>query len=107
MKSSLNLSAVLLALSLAPATFANGTQEPSHPSLAAAISPTPSSTARAAEVAVEATSITRSVLARLDADLRTNLMNSLRASGLTVLQAVAPALVDTTSATGQFDRTSR
>ena len=104
MKSSLNLSAVLLALSLAPATFANGTQESS---LATATNPTRSSAVRIADVAVEATSITRSVLARLDADLRTNLLNSLRESGLTVLQAVAPALVDTTSATGQVDRTSR
>ena len=111
MKTSLTLSAVLFALTLTPAAFANGAQEQTQ-QVVAADAPT-DNTASGTPVAdrkpAPATlSITRSALERLELDVREELIGSLRESAMQVLQFAAPALLEAAGvATVQVDVTAR
>ena len=108
MKTSLTLSAVLFALTLTPAAFANGAQEQTREAAAteSAASTTPVTEAAAPESAT--VSVTRSVLERLELDVRQDLIGSLRESALRVLQFAAPALLEAASiSTAQVDLSAR
>ena len=99
MKTSLILSTVFCALTLTPAAFANGAQEQT-PAVAAAAAPRTSVTVFSVQQLPEAASLTRSALQQLDVDVRANLVSSLRANSVLVVEAIriaAPALVEAVS----------
>jgi hypothetical protein len=103
MKTSLILSTVFCALTLAPAAFATGAQEQTS----AVTSPAAASIAANTSVTVftvqqlpQAISVTRSVLQQLDLDVRADLLQRLRASSTFVIEAiemVAPAVAESAS----------
>lgn len=99
MKTSLTLSTVLFALTLSPAAFANGAQEHSPALALAAASSIPSTsvTVFTVQQVPQAASVAHVVLEQIDVDVRTSLLNSLRASSSLVveaLQVAAPALIE-------------
>jgi hypothetical protein len=97
MKTSLTLSAVLFALTLTPAAFANGAQEQTQ-EVAATDTAAASTPVTEANTPAPATlSVTRSILERLEVDVRQDLIGSLRESALLVLQFAAPALLEAAS----------
>ena len=89
MKTSLTLSAVLFALTLTPAMFANGAQDQ-----------TPDVNPTAEPTVIDVTpgsSVSHSFLERLETDVREGLIGSLRDSALRILQLAAPALREAVS----------
>jgi hypothetical protein len=99
MKTSLILSTVLCALTLTPAAFANGAQEQT-PAVAVAAARQTSVTVFTVQQLPDAASVTRSALQQLDVDVRANLVRSLRANSVLVVEALriaAPAIVEAVS----------
>jgi hypothetical protein len=107
MKTSLTLSTILFALTLSPAAFANGAQEQTQESVVE--NTATSGTSVTVVRAPEAVSVTQSVLERIEADVRQEVLGSLRASKLLVdaLQFAAPALVEATGINQKVELTSR
>ncbi len=105
MKTRLTLSTVVVAMLLTPAAFANGAQEQKPET---AVANTASATVTVFHVAAhsEAATVTRSVLARMQQEVREQVLGNLRASGILadVLQIATPALVE--AAAGQKSLTA-
>lgn len=107
MKSSLTLSSVLFALSLSSTAFANGAPTQTPQSLESTVAVPAARTASVTEVA-DTNTVTRSVMERLQFEVRQSVLGSLRDSGLQVLKLAAPVLAESIgSSVVQVDLTQR